>query len=280
MLGTDIRRFARLSSGFTPCRLLRYHVRVTEGQWAALASFRGAFSEKCAEWSERASPWLKELQQAAALQGGTPPYPVETPIVYNTALDAVRPEDDIRLIVASDNPGKDEQRAYNRRYLVGQAGKLAARFFALHSELNLDFRKNAIILNKTPIHSARTQQLRFLLKDGGQGFRALLEESERFMAEGAAALRAALGCLLWVIGYSEMRKGGVFASYAETLSGIRASSGGSALESSLFLFQHFSMNRFSIDLNTSRALKGAAGLPLEARLRLLGLAHRREILGW
>ena len=252
---------------------------MTEGQWAALASFRGAFSEKCAEWSERASPWLKELQQAAALQGGTPPYPVETPIVYNTALDAVRPEDDIRLIVASDNPGKDEQRAYNRRYLVGQAGKLAARFFALHSELNLDFRKNAIILNKTPIHSARTQQLRFLLKEGGQGFRALLEESERFMAEGAAALQAALACPLWVTGYSEMRKGGVFAAYAESLNAIRASSGGS-LEGSLLLFQHFSMNRFAIDLKTSPALKGAESLPLEARLRLLGLAHRREILGW
>ena len=253
---------------------------VTEPQWTALASFRGAFRKKCAEWSERSSPWLKEMQQKAALHGGAPTYPVETPVVYNTALDGVSPDDDIRLVIASDNPGKDEQRAYNRRYLVGQAGKLAARFFGAHPELNVDFRKNAIVLNKTPIHTARTQQLRFLLKEGGQDFRALLEESERFMAEGAAALQAALGCPLWVTGYSEMRKGGVFASYAETLSGIRASSGGSALESSLFLFQHFSMNRFSIDLNTSRALKGAAGLPLEARLRLLGLAHRREILGW
>ena len=265
-----------LASALPPC----YHARVTNEQWEAFSSFCGRFSKKCAEWGERSSPWLRELQQKAAERGGAPPYPVETPVVYNTALNDVRPDSDIRLVIASDNPGKDEQRAYNRRYLAGQAGKLAARFFALNPELNIDFRRNAIILNKTPIHTARTQQLRFLLKEGGQDFRALLEESELFMAEGAAALQAALGCPLWVAGYGEMRKGGVFAAYAQALSAIRASSGGASLEGGLLLFQHFSMNRFSIDLRDSPALKGKGSLPLAERLRLLGMAHRKEILGW
>ncbi len=216
----------------------------------------------------------------AAEQSGAPPYSVETPVVYNTALDDVRPEDDIRLIITSDNPGKDEQRALNRKYLVGQAGKLAARFFALHPELRLDFRKNVVILNKTPIHSARTQQLRFLLKSGGEDFRSLLEESERFMAEEAATLQAALSCPLWITGYSEMRDGGVFAAYAKTLNSIRASGRGLCSDGCLFLFQHFSMNRFAIDLRDSPALKGAETLSLAERLAVLGKAHRLEILGW
>ena len=253
---------------------------MTNEQWEAFAAFRGRFARKCAEWDERSSPWLKELQQRAAESGGAPPYPVETPVVYNAALDDVRPGSDIRLIIASDNPGKNEQRLYNRRYLVGQAGKLAARFFALNPELDIDFRRNAIILNKTPIHTARTQRLRFLLKEGGERFRALLEESERFMANEAASLQAALGCPLWVTGYGEMRKGGVFAAYAQGLSGIRASGAGGALEGGLFLFQHFSMNRFAIDLRDSPALKGKEGLALPERLKELGLAHRKEILGW
>ena len=253
---------------------------MTAEQWEALASFRERFSKRCAEWTERSSPWLKELQQRAAERGGAPPYPVETPVVYNAALDDARADSDIRLVIASDNPGKDEQRLYNRRYLVGQAGKLAARFFARHAELNIDFRRNAIILNKTPIHTARTQHLRFLLKEGGEAFSALLEESERFMAEGAAALQAAFACPLWVTGYGEMRKGGVFAAYAQALSAIRAAEGGSSLEGGLFLFQHFSMNRFAIDLRDSPALKGKESFPLAERLRLLGLAHRKEILGW
>ena len=219
------------------------------------------------------------MQERAAKEGGAPPYPIETPVVYNTALDAVLPQDGIRLIIASDNPGKDEQLERNRKYLVGQAGKLAARFFALHTELGVDFRKNVIILNKTPIHTARTRQLRFLVKGGGEEFLALLEESELFMAKEAASLQAALSCPLWIIGYSELRKGGVFEAYAKELCAMR-SSGAASLEDGLFLFQHFSMNRFAIDLRDSPALKGAESLALAERLSLLGKAHRLEILGW
>lgn len=253
---------------------------MTERQWEAFASFRRAFKEKCAEWERRSWPWLKGFQRKAARQGGIPPYPIETPVVYNTALDSARACDSFRLIIVGDNPGKDEQRAYNRRYLVGQAGKLAARFFFNHPELGIYFRKNVIILNKTPIHSARTRQLRILLKEGPCEFRALFEESERFMAEGAASLQAAFACPLWVIGYSEMRKGGVFASYAEALGAIRASGAGASLEGGLLLFQHFSMNRFDIDLRGFPVLKGAESLNMDERLCLLGMARRKEILGW
>ena len=47
---------------------------------------------------------------------------MQTPIVYNTALDEITKNDDIKLIVIGDNPGKDEQLLQNQKYLVGQAG--------------------------------------------------------------------------------------------------------------------------------------------------------------
>ena len=56
-------------------------------------------------------------------------YAVETPIVYNRALDDVTSNDEIRLILVADNPGRREQAAVNRRYLVGPSGKIAEKFF-------------------------------------------------------------------------------------------------------------------------------------------------------
>ena len=49
---------------------------------------------------------LAVLQEEAALAGKTPPYPVETPIVYNHAWDSISQDDEIKLIVIGDNPGK------------------------------------------------------------------------------------------------------------------------------------------------------------------------------
>ncbi|MCL6345188.1 hypothetical protein EXT58_22065, partial [Pectobacterium carotovorum subsp. carotovorum] len=61
---------------------------------------------------------LAVLQEEAALAGKTPPYPVETPIVYNHAWDSISQDDEIKLIVIGDNPGKNEQLHKNQKYLV------------------------------------------------------------------------------------------------------------------------------------------------------------------
>lgn len=107
---------------------------MTHEQYEAVKEFRNSFKAKIEEWN-KAAPSLKELQQAAAKDSKTPGYSFETPIVYNRALDEISENDEIRLFVIGDNPGKDEQLLKNNRYLVGQAGKLGEGF--LERILNL-----------------------------------------------------------------------------------------------------------------------------------------------
>lgn len=134
---------------------------MTPDQFTAFSAFRERFRAQVAAWSADAALMdaLASLQKEAAKADGVPDYPIETPIVYNTALDEITENDDIRIIVIGDNPGKSEQLATNRKYLVGQAGKIAEGFFRRNPELGIDFRKNAIILNKTPLHTAKTREL-------------------------------------------------------------------------------------------------------------------------
>ena len=114
-------------------------------QWEYFCNFKKEFKDKIDEWEKRI-PNLMELQKKAALDAKTPAYSFETPIVYNRDLDKITIADDIRLIVIGENPGKDEQLSKNNRYLVGQAGKIADGYFKKNPCLNVDFRKNVIIL--------------------------------------------------------------------------------------------------------------------------------------
>ena len=246
---------------------------MTNDQWLAFEAFRSRFQAECARWTETTggpTGWLAKLQKEAADADGNPVYPLETPLVYNRALDAITQDDEIRLIVVGDNPGKDEQLEKNRRYLVGQAGKLGDGFFRKNPGLGIDFRKNVIILNKTPIHTAKTKQLAYILKNGGDRFRGLFDETQRWMACETARLTRALGCGLWLVGYAELRAGALFSSYADELA--RHGIGSNDVR----LYQHFSMNRFSIDLKE----RYTETLSLEDNLRNIGVFHRREILGW
>lgn len=258
-----------------------YTPRMTNEQWNAFTAFRSRFRDQCAIWAKQAelSPqgWLGTLQQAAADADENPAYPLENPIVYNHSLDGLTREDTIKLIIVGDNPGKDEQLQINRRYLVGQAGKLGDGFFRKNPELGVDFRKNVVILNKTPIHTAKTKQLDYIQNKGGARFTALFEETQRWMAKETADLQKALGCGLWLVGYGELRSTGLFSVYADELrEQYMSESNGFKGIGSVLLFQHFSMNRFSIDL-MQRYLKN---LSLEDNLKALGFAHRAEILGW
>ena len=249
----------------------------------ALNEFREVFKTQIEVW-ETAFPELTELQKEAAKEAKTPEYSFETPVVYNSDLDRLTRDDEIKLIVIGDNPGKDEQLLKNQRYLVGQAGKIADGFFKRNPELGIDFRKNVIILNKTPVHSAKTAQLKRIAKLGGEGVAALLEESQIWMAQKTAELHKAFfeNCELWLVGYSELKEKGLFTSYRDTL---KQSIGDAQCDNpqwdKVFVFQHFSMNRFTIDL-AEYAKQNEATLKnksLKETIAQLGIIHKTEIFG-
>lgn len=253
---------------------------MTPRQFQIFSAFRDDFRTYCDELSSAYGEDLKPLQIAARLKD-TPEYPIETPVVYNTALDEITQESEIRLIVIGDNPGKDEQRSYNQKYLVGQSGKIAAGFFLKNPEFNTDFRKNAIILNKTPLHTAKTNHLKYLLKNGGEKIARIISESQIYMAQKTAHLHKDLcaaaregGIMpeVWLVGYAELKGKGLFLGYRDEL---KKSYGESQAWEKVFVFQHFSMNRFSIDLNNFK-IEHSDFTILEAAHEL-GRIHKNEI---
>ncbi|MCL2193176.1 MAG: hypothetical protein FWB78_07260 [Treponema sp.] len=221
-------------------------------------------------------PELQAIQQKL-VDSRSPTYQVETPIVYNGSLDDVNRDDEIRLILVADNPGRREQAAENRRYLVGPSGKIAEKFFRDNPVLNIDFRKNVIILNKTPIHTPRTVELRELCKLGGISIETALAESQRLMVRLLVEFQQAFACEndtvlpVWLTGYSEMKKGGVFEVYTNELKNIY---GTTAPGETIFLYRHFSMNQFTIDLKR-QALPGEA---LTQTLERIGTVYRQRFL--
>lgn len=242
---------------------------MTREQYIAFDAFRNEFKAKITEWNSLA-PELLKLQKEAAKDAKTPSYSFETPIVYNRALDEITENDEIKIIVIGDNPGKDEQLLKNNKYLVGQAGKLGEGFFKKHPELGIDFRKNAIILNKTPVHTAKTNQIKYLLKNGSQEIKNLLEETQVWMAQKTAELSEKINAEIWLVGYSELKPKGLFSRYRETLKTY-------ANLKNLFVFQHFSMNRFTIDLANFQTRH--KNLSLKESIETLGKEHLREIFG-
>ena len=97
---------------------------MTREQYAAFSAIRDDFRKHVAALS-REAPWLGELEDRLRRDLGYDDYRIETPVVYNQALDDIGPKDSPRFIIVADNPGKNEQKAENQRYLVGQSGKLA-----------------------------------------------------------------------------------------------------------------------------------------------------------
>jgi hypothetical protein len=231
------------------------------------------------EETGRSLPKLRNIQQELAdgRGGKNASYVVETPVVYNGALEEITKGDNIKLILVADNPGRREQSAENRRYLIGQSGKIAGNFFQRNPELGIELRNIAHILNKTPIHTPRTVELRELCrletKTGGRSLASVLEESQRTMASLLAEFHAALGAQVWIIGYSEMKKGGIFEAYTEALKNLYADK--DLMREQLFFFRHFSMNQFTIDLNR-QALPGET---VSESLMRIGEAYRKRVLG-
>jgi len=224
-------------------------------------------------------PKLKKIQQQFAdsrSDGKNSAYIVETPVVYNTALDDITEKDEIKLILVADNPGRREQAKENRRYLVGPSGKIAAKFFRDNPELKIDFYKNVIILNKTPIHSARTIELRRLCEMAGKSKDSLssaLVKSQKDMASLLIKFHEALSCPVWITGYSEMRKGGLFEVYTTHLKELYMNK--PEMYKQVFIFRHFSMNQFTIDLKQQSLPRESVTKSLER----IGAKYRERILG-
>ncbi len=256
---------------------------MTKNQFEAFSEFRFEFKSYCKNLNDTFSNDLAPLVKEAA-KADTPDYPLETAVVYNTALDEITAESQINLIVIGDNPGKDEQLSKNNKYLVGQSGKIAAGFFTRNPQLRTDFRKNVIILNKTPVHTAKTKHLKFLEKNGGTEIKKLIADSQDFMAKKTAALHKNLVSQseddfpeLWLVGYAELKNRGLFLRYRDILKKVYDESESGGAWEKVFVFQHFSMNRFSIDLKEFCAANSRADLA--TAIHLLGKAHREEIFG-
>jgi len=233
------------------------------------ARLRGAFKNYCAELAA-ASPELKKAQTELIRERGGGQYTLVNPVVYNTALDEIDGESEIKIILIGDNPGRREQEEC--RYLIGASGKLAENFFNKESALGIDFRKNVLILNKTPVHTPRTAGLRTLSKTGGFTVATLIEESQRRMAAFLGDFYRAVQAPIWITGYSEMKKNGIFGAWTEALCSMAKS--GEINPQDIFIYRHFSMNQFTIDLKRQRR----EGETTEAALKRLGAEYRERIL--
>lgn len=228
---------------------------MTDFQWNSFQKFKNEFRVQCENWYAYSEELI--LLQKSAAKNDTPFYPIETPVVYNRALDELTKDSQIKLIVIGDNPGKQEQLSVNQKYLVGQAGKIADGFFRKNPSLEIDFRKNVIVLNKTPIHTAKTKHLAFLeselIKRKSKAAN-LIKESQSWMAKQTAKLHQNLikGANknsfipeLWLVGYGELKQNGIFFYYRNELA---AAYKNLFDQNKVFVYQHFSMNRFSCDL--------------------------------
>lgn len=256
---------------------------MTNFQWECFNKFRNTFKDMVTQWNNQAKS-LIIVQEKAMEFFKNVDYELQTPIVYNTALDEITQNDEIKLIVIGDNPGKDEQLTKNQKYLVGQAGKLGNNFFKNHDELGIDFRKNVIILNKTPIHSAKTNQLKKFATFGGKEIENLIKETQIWMAQETAKLHQKLlqGSenkdfpQLWLVGYSELKEKGIFTEYKNELKRqYQTSEEAKNAWDNVFVYQHFSMNRFSIDLKEFSTEN--KNLDLKTQLKTLGKKHKDEI---
>ena len=260
---------------------------MTDRQWKAFVEYREWLKGKCHEWMAFAGE-LYSLQKEAIEEENKknkdkkiPEYPLETAVVYNKAYDEILPDDEIKLIVIGDNPGKEEQLSRNNRYLVGQSGRIAEGFFRKNPELDIDFRKNVIIMNKTPVHTAKTLQLKYLYKNGSQDIKELIFQSQEMMAQKAAELHQKLiegkkanqkNPEMWLVGFSELKGKGIFNRYRDVL---RQNYNDEDWKK-VYLYHHFSMNRFTVDLGKFIEKKG---LPIEQALHELGKEHRIEVYG-
>lgn len=182
---------------------------VTSFQYKAFCAFRSEFKKSVFQYLRHSD----ELRALFSNQN----YAIQTPVVYNKALDDFDSTCAIRLILVGDNPGVTEQRQDVQRYLAGAAGKLARSFFSNHKELGMDFDRQVCVLNKTPFHTHSTSDLKKILTQGSVELQRDFLLSITQSALSTFALQKALGCPIWIVGYSQLKKGGVFEPYIKAI---------------------------------------------------------------
>jgi hypothetical protein len=272
---------------------------MTKQCYRSIEATRAEFHGLVEKWSDEC-PYLLEAQERVREEKGYDDYLVETSVVYNRALDDISEDwDEIKVVLVADNPGKKEQLAENNRYLVGQSGKLAERWF--RRELGMDFRREVLILNKTPIHTPKTAELKLLKKHSGPHraeLEVLLAESQKAMAElawrlyvalcdakrpGASKKAGANGSgaagdapwpVIWISGVGELRDGGLFEVYRDALCDRMRRAKAAQLDG-VWAFNHFSMNQFAIELKN----KAKPGARLEGELERIGRENRLRVFG-
>jgi len=124
------------------------------------------FKEKCEEWSKL----------------------TDENIVYNKDLDQLEAKN-VKLILVADNPGQIE--AEHKRYLIGPAGISARVYF--EKAFVTDFKKEVLVLNKTPLHTNTTEKL---------NSNKLLIETQIYMAEMISKLHQKLEVPVFIMGTS------------------------------------------------------------------------------
>ena len=133
-----------------------------------------------------------------------------------------------------------------------------------------------IILNKTPVHTPRTAELKEISALGGKAAKNVIDESQQESAmllyEFWLALSHNAPMPVWITGYSEMKPNGIFKIYTQTL--ITLMQAHPDFAASIYLFRHFSMNQFTADLRKKMQPGEAAGECLER----LGTAYRDRIV--
>ena len=121
------------------------------------------------------------------------------------------------------------------------------------------------------------------MKDGGEKICRLVEESQLWMAEQTAKLHCALvegaegaagGVFpvpeLWLVGYSELKPKHFFIPYRDRLKATYQAQN-PEVWNKVYVFQHFSMNRFTIDLS-----EFSDEVSLQ-KIHELGIKHKNEI---
>ncbi len=150
----------------------------------------------------------------------------------------------IRLIIVGDNPGKEEKVQGN--YLIGSSGQQLRNF--LRDELKIKVDTEVMYLNKTPIHTVSTNDLKNY-RDS-----ELLNKTQKRMAEDIVAIHEALEGInkdiqLWIIGKSQLKKGKIFESFSDSILSSYSTSGHEKLFKNLMVYSHFSYGNFYRELN-------------------------------
>lgn len=116
-------------------------------------------------------------------------------LIIDRRLSEITPNSPIKYIIIGDNPGRKE--ADLKEYFVGNAGKNLKQFLNEELGFEINFDKEVIFLNKTPIYTPTTKDLDNLNKLPND----LLIEMQKSVVELIGKLSATFkDSQIWVLG--------------------------------------------------------------------------------